>query len=126
MLYEFYSGIWFYISIDTDIKDSGIIYHITGYNSKTRNNFDFYMLCAESTATAYIYPVKCPYNNYTCYDLVKDYIYMYSWILTENTTLINFLQLLINGDNSVYIHYATDIIQVLSNQNQIYNSLRRC
>ena len=72
------------------------------------------------------YPVKCPYNNYTCYDLVKDYIYMYSWILTENTTLIDFLQLLINGDKSIYTHYATDIIQVLSNQNQIYNSLRRC
>ena len=60
MLYAFYSGIWFYISVDTDINDSGIIYHITGYNSKTRNNFDLYMMCAESTATTYI-------NNFVNY-----------------------------------------------------------
>lgn len=53
-------------------------------------------------------PKGCPFENYTMFDLLKDWIGMYSWQLIGKFSLIDFL-LKIKGDGKVELYRETMI-----------------
>lgn len=57
-------------------------------------------------------PKGCPFPNYTYLDLVKDLVYMYSWKIESDTSLIDFISMLM--DEEAHAHaYGSDIISIL-------------
>lgn len=56
-------------------------------------------------------PKGCPYRNYTLLDLLKDMVRMYSWTITDDTSVVEFLTQL---DNNAYvIAYGQEIINII-------------
>lgn len=58
-------------------------------------------------------PKGCPFKDYTMLDLLKDWISMYSWQITQrNISLVDFIKN-INGDGKVSV-YGNSIIELLT------------
>lgn len=56
-------------------------------------------------------PKGCPYRNYALLDLLKDLVRMYSWTITDDTSVVEFITQL---DNNAYaIAYGQEIINII-------------
>lgn len=57
------------------------------------------------------YPKGCPFKGYNCYDLVMDMWNMYSWMVTKDITVPDFIRMLMNKDAHAQA-YGDDMIEV--------------
>lgn len=59
-------------------------------------------------------PKGCPFKNYTCLDLLRDWIEMYSWILDrgQRYSISDFISKIRNKDEKAHV-YGEAIIKLL-------------
>lgn len=57
-------------------------------------------------------PKGCPFPNYTYLSLVKDLVAMYSWRIDTDTSLIDFITMLMKCEAHAQA-YGSDIINIL-------------
>lgn len=56
-------------------------------------------------------PKGCPFKGYTLYDLVEDMWTMYSWMVTKDITVPNFIRMLMDKDAHAHT-YGADMIMI--------------
>ena len=67
-------------------------------------------------------PKGCPFTNYTCFDLLEDWITMYGWQIQERETLIvDFIKNLICDGKRIY---KNDLIALINGNELLENTLR--
>ena len=57
-------------------------------------------------------PKGCPFPNYTLLDLLKDMVRMYSWRVEKDTSLSDFVEMLMENEAHLQA-YGADILSIL-------------
>lgn len=57
-------------------------------------------------------PEGCPFPNYTLLNLLKDLVQMYSWKISKDTTVADFIEMLMQEDAHA-VSYGKEIIDLL-------------
>lgn len=89
---------------------------MNNYITKQANGNIFVSITTQAMENLRAYrPKGCPFKDYTMLDLLKDWINMYSWQITQrNISLVDFIKN-INGDGKISV-YGDSMIELLTTQ----------